>query len=66
MSSECYMILGLGVPILLCQRPMPHVHSTLTSSLIECKLFIPEGLDLAIGWGIKNMLELSVSDLLSK
>ena len=66
MSSEHYTISVLEVLILLCRRLMPHVHSTPTSSLIECKLFIPEGLDLAIGWGIENVLESNVSDLLSK
>ena len=60
------MILVLEVPILLCQRPMSRVHSTPTSSLIGCKLFILEGLDLAIGQRIENVLESNVSDLLSK
>ena len=60
------MISVLEVLILLCRRPMPHVHSTPTLSLIGCKLFISEGLDLAIGWRIENVSESNVSDLLSK
>ena len=66
MSSDRYAILVLEVPIFSCRRPMPHVCSTPALSLIECKLFILEGLDLATGWGIENVLELNVSDLLSK
>ena len=66
MSSDRYAISVLEVPIFLCRRPMPHVCSTLTSSLIGCKLFILEGLDLATGQRIENVLESNISDLLSK
>ena len=66
MSSDRYAILVLEVLIFLCRRLMPCVHSTPASSLIECKLFILEGLDLATGRGIENVLELNVRDLLSK
>ena len=65
-SSDCYAISVLEVLIFLCRRPMPCVHSTPTLSLIGCKLFILEGLDLATGRGIENVLESNVSDLLSK
>ena len=66
MSSDRYAISVLEVPILSCRRPMPRVCSTPTLSLIGCKLFILEGLDLAIGRRIENVLESNVSDLLSK
>ena len=66
MSSDRYVISVLEVPIFSCRRPMPRVCSTPASSLIECKLFILEGLDLATGRGIENVLESNISDLLSK
>ena len=66
MSSDCYAISVLEVPIFSCRRPMPRVRSTPALSLIECKLFILEGLDLATGQGIENVLESNVSNLLSK
>ena len=65
-SSDRYAILVLEVPIFSCRRPMPHVRSTPTSSLIGCKLFILEGLDLVTGRRIENVLESNISDLLSK
>ena len=66
MSSDRYAILVLEVLIFSCRRPMPRVRSTPASSLIECKLFILESLDLTTGRGIENVLESNLSDLLSK